>query len=230
MPAVCVRTTRPATDAERARLRSRASLRGAIGCLSVLAVPLIVVGVAAGVRFGWTLAAVVILAGALAVGVFARSFIADGRRSREWLRQDAANGSVEVLTITSATPLAIPATHSSVDPAFALELDDGRTLVLLGQWLASPETFGGRSADLEDDDAGDAYANALPPPYAFPTSAFTVHRFPLSGEVVRIELAGDYVAPADLGGHLDLTPVNDSPSFIVDAPPSRLAEVLPGRR
>ena len=121
-------------------------------------------------------------------------------RSRARIREDFANGTVEVLAITGAVPLNVPAMHSSVDPAFAIGLEGDRTLLLLGQWLSDPATFGRTRTDLtRDDDAGDAFANGLPPPCAFPTGAFTVHRFPVSGDVVRIELAGEYIAPADSG-------------------------------
>ena len=153
-----------------------------------------------------------------------------GSSRKTWARPHLPGSTVsqsrrETVAITSAVPLNIPAMHSSVDPAFAIELDDGRTLVLLGQWLSDPKTFGGTWKDLpEDDDGGDAFANGLPPPYAFPTSAFTVERFPVSGTVVRIGLAGDYLAPADLA--VDLRQVNDYPSRIYETPPSGLPEAV----
>ena len=177
-------------------------------------------------RAGWAFAAALIGAVLIVFAIFARSMTSYLRPIRERIREDLANGTVEILAITSAAPLHVPAMHSSVDPAFAIELDDGRTLVLLGQWLSDPKAFGGTWRDLpEDDDAGDAFANGLPPPYAFPTSAFTVERFPVSGTVVRIGLNGPYVAPADL--EVDLRPVNDYPSRIYETPAARLSEALP---
>lgn len=226
MPAACVRTTRPATDGELALLREQGKFRGSLGCLAVPLAFVLFGSVAIAGRVGYAFTAAVIAAVLILFAIVARSMTGYLRPIRERIREDVANGTVEILAITSAAPLNIPSMHSSVDPAFAIEIDAGRTLVLLGQWLSDPATFGGSSKDLAtDDDAGDAFANGLPPPFAFPTSAFTVERFPVSGTVVRIGLAGDYVAPADLA--LDLRPVNDYPSRLYDTPASRLSEVLP---
>jgi hypothetical protein len=113
----------------------------------------------------------------------------------------------------------------SVSPAFAIELEGGRTLLLLGQWLSEEATFGGTRNPSLDDDAGEPFANALPPPHAFPTRAFTVHRFPISGEGLRIELTGPYVEPSEL--NLDLRSANGYPSRIYDVVPSKLVDVIP---
>jgi hypothetical protein len=226
MAAACVRTTRPATEAELALAREQGKFRGALGCLAVPLAFVLFGSVAVAGRAGWAFAAALIGAVLIVFAIFARSMTSYLRPIRERIREDLANGTVEILAITSAAPLHVPAMHSSVDPAFAIELDDGRTLVLLGQWLSDPKAFGGTWRDLpEDDDAGDAFANGLPPPYAFPTSAFTVERFPVSGTVVRIGLNGPYVAPADL--EVDLRPVNDYPSRIYETPAARLSEALP---
>jgi hypothetical protein len=227
MPATCLRTTRPATAAELATLEARVKARGGFGCLATLSVPIAAAALSAGLRFGLVLGAAVVLVAAVVVGAFVVSIVKHQRPIRERQRQDLANGTVEILAVSSATPLNVPATHSSVDPAFAVELEGGRTLVLAGQWLSDPTTFGGTNEDAGDDDAGDPFANALPPPYAFPTRAFTVHRFPVSGEVLGIELAGEYVEPPELGGNVDLRVVNDYPSRIYDTVPSKLPEVLP---
>jgi hypothetical protein len=229
MPATCLRTTRPATGAELARLQGQGKARGMVGCLGVAAVPVVVVFVLVGQRFGILFGAGVLVLAAIVLAAFLVSFSKYLAPIRGRIRQDVAAATVEVLAITSAVPLSVPATHSSVDPAFAIELEGGRTLVLLGQWLSDPATFGGTQDDLAgaDDDAGDPFANALPPPYTFPTRAFSVHRFPVSGEVVRIDIAGEYVEPPALAGNVDLRAVNDFPSRIYDTVPSRLSEVLP---
>ena len=41
----------------------------------------------------------------------------------------------------------------------------------------------------------DEFFNGLPTPNSFPSTEFTVSRFPNSGEVVGIRVAGEYVAP-----------------------------------
>jgi hypothetical protein len=228
MPATCVRTTRPATADELAVLMARSEQRGAFGCLSALLVPFAVLALVLGLRGGWVIGAGILALGAILVGGLAVAFLRHRTPIRGRARQDHAAGTVEVLAVTGAAPLSITAMHSSVDPAFAFEIDGGRTLVLLGQWLREETTFGGTRDAPADADAGDAYANALPPPNAFPTSAFTVHRFPISGEVLRIQLTGPYVQPPEL--NVDLRSASDYPSRIYDVVPSRLGEVIPAPR
>jgi hypothetical protein len=228
MAATCIRTTRPATATELATLTQRGQARGVLGCAAVPAVFAAGAAIVMAARFGLLAGGVVVLVAALAATAVVVSFRSYWRPVQARIREDVASGTVEVLTIASAAPFHIPPMHSSVSPAFAFELEGGRTLVLLGQWLSEEATFGGTPDPVADDDAGDAFANALTPPNAFPTSAFVVHRFARSGEVVRIELTGPYLEPAEL--NLDLRPANDFPSRIYEVPPSKLAEVLAAPR
>lgn len=186
-----------------------------MGCLAVLALPFAATCFFVGERVaGLVVGAVAVALAVAAILAFYVSYHRFSAPIRDRVRRDIANASVEVLSITDAVAFNIPAAHASVDPAFAIELDDGRTLLLLGQWLSEPSTFGADAKDLPEADDGDAFANALPPPCSFPTRAFTLHRFPISGEVVRVELVGDYVAPEDID--LDLRRVNDMPSRILE--------------
>jgi hypothetical protein len=192
--------------------------------MAALLVPFAAVALLVGLRRGWAVGAGIFGLATVVVGGLVVSFLRHRAPIRARASLDLEARTVEVLTVTDAAPLSIDAMHSSVDPAFAFEIEDGRTLVLLGQWLRDEATFGGTRDPSADDDAADAFANGLTPPNAFPTSAFTVHRFPASGEVVRIDLAGPYVAPAALA--LDLRAANDYPSRIYEVIPSRLSEVV----
>jgi hypothetical protein len=188
-----------------------------MGCLAVLAVPFMAVCFFVGVRLGDELGGVLGVAlAALAMAGLLRSWRRFMSPIRARIKEDLANTQVEVLAISSAQVLNVPATHSSVDPTFVIELEGNRVLILLGQWLAEMATFGGKIDDSQQDDTGHAYANGLPPPWAFPTSAFTLHRFPWSGEVLKIELKGPYVAPVEIGVSVDLVQINDAPSRIVE--------------
>lgn len=230
MPALCARTTRPATSAELAYLRAQAKDGASLGCLAVVALvalPSAATCFFVGERFGGAIGgALGFLASAIGAGAIARSLVKFSAPIRARIAQDLENGTVEVLKLSSVSPIDIPATHSSVDPAFAFELEGNRTLLLLGQWLSEPSTFGGDWKNVVDDDAGDAFANALPPPYSFPTDAFTLHRFAVSGEVVRIDLDGQYAKPREVPVHVDLREANDFPSRIVDGPPEDLSAAL----
>jgi len=77
-------------------------------------------------------------------------------------------------------------------PILAIDIGGGTILFLQGQWLLECGTYG---AEIPRNDEGDEVFNGLPPPYAFPCSDFTVTRFPYSGEVLRIRVAGNYLAP-----------------------------------
>jgi len=217
VPASCLRTTRPATPAELAVLRAQLRPDSTMGCLVAVALPFLGVCFFVGEGFGqgWGGAAGTVLGMAL-VAAFARSWRRFIGPTRARIRQDLADAMVEVLTLDSVTPLEVPSNHSSVDPTFVIELDSQRVLILLGPWLVEPTTFGGQWQEPHESDAGDAYANGLPPPYAFPTSAFRLERFPSSGEVVRIEITGDYVAPKRIDVDVNAALINDAPTRIIE--------------
>jgi hypothetical protein len=227
MPAACVRTVRAASSQELDELRVRAKGWGTPGCATIIALPLVVTGFLVGLQPGGFVGGVTgALLAAAALGCCFYSFHRFSSPVKKRMRQDLSNAQVEVLAIVDAVPLSIPASHSSADPGFAFELENGRTLLLLGEWLCEPDTFGGDWKGLPDNDEGDNFANALPPPFSFPTRAFTVHRFPLSGEVLRISLESDYVAPETMEGDIDLAALNDMPSRVLHCPLSDLAETV----
>src|SRR5207302_1862391 len=63
---------------------------------------------------------------------------------------------------------------------------------LQGQWLRDPGTYG---TEGPEGDPFDEFINGLPAPHSFPSSEFAVSRFPHSGEVLGIRVAGKYAAP-----------------------------------
>ena len=224
MSAAYIRKMRPATTAELDALRKQSRTSG-FGVLAVLGLPFAATCSLIGEGVGGSIGAAVgaLVAAALAFSLWL-SYYKDVSQIRARARKDLQSASVEVLALTDAVAVNIPATHSSVDPAFAIELQGGRTLLLVGPCLSEPSTFGGDWNDLSDDDGGDAFANTLPPPYAFPTRAFTLHRFPHTGEVLRIELSGQYVDPVDIGHALDLRLVNGMPSRLLECTLADLPE------
>ena len=64
-------------------------------------------------------------------------------------------------------------------------------LYLQGQWLYDPDIYGAPPRD----DEGDELFNGLPAPHSFPCSEFTITRLPHSGEVLRIQIVGNYLQP-----------------------------------
>jgi hypothetical protein len=227
MSATVSRSTRPADPEELRRLRSQASRAPLVGCLGL------VFGLGAVSGFFVVNSWFGVVGGAvgavapLAIGIWVLVMslrAAEPRRLR--IAEDLEHGMIEVLSVEGATPQWVVAEHSSVDPAFVFELVGGATLVVLGQWLRDPATFGGTERDLPQSDEGERFANGLLPPFAFPTHSFQLHRFPVCGEVVRIRIDGDYVAPEEYPGHLDLRPLNDRPTSVLDCPASGLPRAV----
>jgi hypothetical protein len=220
MAATLTRSTRDATAEDIRVLERQAGVSSTLRHLLLMATALAAGAFVLGRFLGGVVGGVVVAI--LVLGFFgwaATSFLRFHAPIRKRVDADLRNRTVEILDISGAQPFTIPADHSSVDPAFAIELDGNRTLILVGQWLREPRTFGGSHEQLRDgDDEGDRYANVLPPPYAFPTSAFTVHRFPVSGVVVRIDIKGDYVAPAELVPQVELRKGVPADSHVLECP------------
>lgn len=203
MPATATFTRRPATAEELTSLR-QSTRRGSTWLMLVAALPLFGLSYALYTRVsvvaGILLAAVLLWILVSCMTELTQHF----RRDIALVRADQRLGEVEVITVSGAQPVQLPAPAEAIDLAFAFALPGNRTLVLAGQWLGYPPSFGVSWDDLQSSDTGGDYANELSPPCAFPTSAFSVHRFPASGVVVRLNLHGDYVAPATCVAQLDL--------------------------
>jgi hypothetical protein len=126
----------------------------------------------------------------------------DSRDRRARARRDLADDAVQVIEVEDAPVLEL---HPIGDdhPAVCFDLGEGQLLLLKGQWLRDPATYGLRE-DPSEGDEGDGFLNNLPEPCSFPRSKFTVTRAPESGRVLRLEVGGDYVPPE---GPVDALPM-----------------------
>ncbi len=134
------------------------------------------------------------IGGAIAAIIFVSllvSFIPHERRRRQRASQDHSAQIVQDIHVTEPRVIEIALINDS-EPILAFEIGDKKILYLQGQWLRDDATYG---ADLLEGDACEEFINGLPEPHSFPSTEFTVSRFPNSGEVVGILVAGRYLAP-----------------------------------
>lgn len=80
-------------------------------------------------------------------------------------------------------------------PNLAIDIGAGKILYLQGQWLYKEELYGAVSPAEDEGDDGDDRFNGLRPPFSFPATEFVISRLPVSGEVLRIQVLGDYIQP-----------------------------------
>ncbi|MCR9248230.1 MAG: hypothetical protein NXI31_24635 [bacterium] len=228
MPASLIRITRPLTDDERieVRRRDRYSRLFPGATMSTL---LLAGSASVGLLGGLTGA---VIGCAVGLGVAVWLFASDrslGRAFQARLDRDLERGVVEILEIDGVDDdevQAVSPAHSAVYPAFLLDLPENHSLVLLGEWLCDPTIYGGTDEHLAyDEEEAEEYA-ALPPPLAFPARAFAIHRLPESGNVLRVELRGDYCRPRGSNEGHDLTGINDMESRLVDCPTTEFERYL----
>lgn len=218
MPARCERTIRPATREDLETLDAHPTFTGtnpdAVLFLSCVIVFCAGVGWAFGSWLGFAVGLV------LGVGASVWLFRSIRRDSAEFIRLkdlDLKDPQIEVLSLTAASAIDIPSYHDSTDPTFAFELQNGQALLLIGEWLMDPRTYGGTEADVPAPDGeAEEFANHLLPPLAFPVPAFELHRFPNSGIVTRISLLSDYAAPEVPDGTFNVTALAEFQSQIID--------------
>lgn len=177
-------TRRMAAPAERARLHS--GVGGSIGCIAFWLLPLTTaLGSAAGLT-GWMIGLGVFVAIALA-------FWRDSADHRARVERDRSAGEVEEWAVRTGRVVMLGPDHESVDPAVLIDVGDGRVLLLCGQWLRDPETYGAPPLETDPEDDYDELAplNGLPPPHTFPCTEFVIKRWPETGEVLAIRAAGE---------------------------------------
>jgi hypothetical protein len=133
---------------------------------------------------GWLLSAV------LCVSAFAWFLPYERRLRRRAARDDHAR-IIQEIHVVNARVIEL-ALISDNEPILAFDIGDGKILYLQGQWLRDPNTYG--AASLEGDPI-EQFINGLPTPHSFPSSEFTVSRFPHSGDVLGIRVVGAYAAP-----------------------------------
>ena len=166
----------------------RADVVASWGCLLVVCVPAAFV-IAKVVAWLTSLPPLYISLGVGAVlvgflGVPLMRHIAEDRRRR---LRDAG---IEILEVESDAAVELPADHSAVDPAVLFDIGGGQLLLLMGQWLCDPATFGVEGGPDDDDPP---MWNGLPPPNSFPSRQFMLTRWPESGLVLSIRVDGEYL-------------------------------------
>jgi hypothetical protein len=137
---------------------------------------------------GWAL-------GGLIAAVSIISYVPFDRRRQVRAKKDAEACKIQIVTVTDARVVELVEIGDR-DPALAFEIGAGKILLLQGQWLRDLETYGAPPPESgKEDEYGEEYVNGLPPPFAFPSNAFTVARLEHSGEVFGIEVQGEYLKP-----------------------------------
>lgn len=128
---------------------------------------------------------------ALAIPLLA-ALIPYDRRQRELASRDNVDQIVHEIHVTEPRVVEIGLINNDA-PILAFDIGGETILFLQGQWLLECGTYG---AEIPPNDEGDEMFNGLPPPHSFPCTDFTISRLPNSGEVLRIQVAGDYLAPS----------------------------------
>ena len=128
--------------------------------------------------------------------VFLPSFISHQRYQRRLALEDHEAQLIQDIHVTDHRVVEIGLINDN-EPILAFEIDENVALFLQGQWLRDEATYGAEplSEEQYEDDALVEHVNHLPAPHSFPSSEFTVSRFPNSGIVTRIRVQGEYVAP-----------------------------------
>ena len=108
------------------------------------------------------------------------------------------------------------------EPILAFDIGDNKILFLQGQWLRDPQTYGAQS---RDEDPYEEFINGLPAPFSFPNTKFSISRFPHSGDVIAIQVEGEYLQPEQAVEAL-LPEFEFGCSELFEGPLDRIADVL----
>ena len=140
------------------------------------------------VGLGLTVALFAALAGTLAPHL---------RRETKRAKVAKSAAVVEEIRVRSGQVVQWEGLHSSMDPAICIDIGGGKLLLLLGQWMWDHDRYGiprDRAPETTDEN-DEKYVNRLPPPWSFPSTAFTIRRVPGTGDVLSIRVEGSYVEP-----------------------------------
>jgi len=107
-------------------------------------------------------------------------------------RSDLKNESVQIIHVTDS-PVIQQEEYNDEGPILYFQLDAETILVLWGQWLVDPHTYGAENHAIADD--AETYLNAQDRKFAFPCTEFTIHRSPKLGRVLKIETNGKPLSP-----------------------------------
>lgn len=132
----------------------------------------------------------------LLLTVFLFTYIPHMRRQRRITLEDNKAQIIQDIHVTEPRVIQNGLINDN-EPIIAFDIGDNKVLFLQGQWLRSESTYGAEPLTEEqyEDDALAEYLNGLPAPNSFPSSEFTVSRFPNSKKVTGIRVAGSYTAP-----------------------------------
>jgi hypothetical protein len=133
------------------------------------------------------------LATALLFGYVLTSFARFERRRRQLAVKDLEAQAIQDIHVTDARVVQISLIHDDA-PILALDIGDNKILFLQGQWLDDCATYGVEDTRKEPHEE---FLNGLPAPHSFPSTEFTISRFPHSGEVTAIRVAGSYLPPGE---------------------------------
>jgi hypothetical protein len=119
------------------------------------------------------------------------AFVPFERRLRQRAKLDCDAHVVQVIQVRDPRVVEIGLINDN-EPILAFDIGDNKILFLQGQWLLDPQTYG---ASSPEEDASEEFVNGLPAPHSFPSSRFSISRFPHSGDVIEIQVEGEYRRP-----------------------------------
>lgn len=132
----------------------------------------------------------------LLLTVFLFCYIPYEQRQRRIASEDIKARTIQDIHISAPRVIQIGLINDN-EPILAFGIGNNKILFLQGQWLCNEGTYGVEplSKEQSEDDALDEFLNGLPEPHSFPSTEFTVSRFPNSKKVIGIRVAGSYIAP-----------------------------------
>lgn len=190
--------TRPATTDELATLKGRTGFAALdYGCFAIFLGAIALIAGSFGTQvfanfFGtahsyW-------IGGLCAVALFIRMMMMAGptlRRHRQRALKDVQAQLIQDLHVVNPRVVELNALTDN-EPILVFQIGDDSILYLQGQWLRDPATY--KAPDL-DNDPFEEFVNGLPEPHSFPSTEFTISRFPNCGAVTWIRVQGPYLAP-----------------------------------
>jgi hypothetical protein len=169
----------------------------------------------------------------LGVAVFAWSATSFGRMlRRDAERAESAQdaGVVQEIRVRAGRAVQWEGLHSSIDPAVCIDIGGGRLLLLLGQWMYYRERVFSVPAGAvpeQSDELDEKYLNGMPPPWSFPSTAFTIRRVPDTGTVLSIRVEGTYLEPVPSDFDFESLRLDDMPrSSVLEGSLSDLASAV----
>lgn len=237
-PSHSVTTSAPTPD--EARVMKSDTKQGVAnwGCISVFCVGL---GYALWLAGGWVAGLFSadatrignVVGALLGVAAFAWSAISFGRmlrRDTERAKTAQDTGVVQEIRVRAGRAVQWEGLHSSMDPAVCIDIGGGRLLLLLGQWMYYRERIFSVPAGgvpEQTDELDEKYLNGMPPPWSFPSTAFTIRRVPDTGTVLSIRVEGTYLEPTPSDFDFESLRLDDMPrSSVLEGSLSALASAV----